>query len=256
MLHSGLVSITFRDLTPRAVIDLVKQAGLDGIEWGGDVHVPPGDEHRAKEVRQMTEEAGLVVSAYGSYYRLRPDDDEEHAFESVLATVVTLGAPVIRVWAGNQSPNGMTSGERQQTADRLQHIAEQASRENIGIACEYHSGTLTETSAATLELLERVDQPNISLFWQPRNGWLPAENQVALAAVTSHVSNIHCFHWWPTPRERHPLADGEAVWRLYLEQIAMLPGDRSVSLEFVKDGDPAQFMQDSATLKSWLAQWT
>jgi hypothetical protein len=43
MIQTGLVSITFRQLSPPAIIDLVRQAGLEGIEWGGDVHVPHGD---------------------------------------------------------------------------------------------------------------------------------------------------------------------------------------------------------------------
>ena len=254
MLHSGLVSITFRDLAPQAIVELVVQAGLAAIEWGGDVHVPPGDEARARDVRQMTGEAGLAVSAYGSYYRLLDESDEEYPFEAVLATAVALGAPVIRVWAGNQSPNSMAQAERARIAERARQIGNLAAAQNIGIAFEYHSNTLTETSGGALELLEQVNHPNVSLFWQPRNGWLAQENLVALEAVAPRVSNIHCFHWWPTSRERHPLADGEANWGVYLPKIAALPRERYVSLEFVKDGDPAQFLQDAATLKRWLSE--
>ena len=32
---------------------------MEGIEWGGDVHVPPGDEARARDVAALTREAGL-----------------------------------------------------------------------------------------------------------------------------------------------------------------------------------------------------
>ena len=39
MIYPGLVSITFRKLQPDAIIKLVAQAGLTGIEWGGDVYV-------------------------------------------------------------------------------------------------------------------------------------------------------------------------------------------------------------------------
>ena len=48
MIHTGLVSVTFRKLEPAEIVDLVKQAGLQGIEWGGDIHVPHGDIQRAK----------------------------------------------------------------------------------------------------------------------------------------------------------------------------------------------------------------
>src|SRR6185312_7605034 len=100
MISPGLVSITFRALTPAEVIALVRQAGLRGIEWGGDIHVPHGDAGRAREVRGLTQGAGLQVAAYGSYYKAGVSEDAGLAFGRVLETAVTLGAPVIRVWAG------------------------------------------------------------------------------------------------------------------------------------------------------------
>ena len=42
MLKTGVCSVTFRNLNVERIIELVVEAGLDGIEWGGDVHVPTG----------------------------------------------------------------------------------------------------------------------------------------------------------------------------------------------------------------------
>ena len=53
-LKTGLVSITFREKSPEEIVGLVVEAGLDGIEWGGDVHVPHGDLAKAREVRANT----------------------------------------------------------------------------------------------------------------------------------------------------------------------------------------------------------
>ena len=55
MNRAGLVSITFRNKTPREIVALMKRAGLSQVEWGGDVHVKPGAESAA-EVRRMTGE--------------------------------------------------------------------------------------------------------------------------------------------------------------------------------------------------------
>jgi 3-dehydroshikimate dehydratase len=63
MFKTGLVSITFRRHSPEQIIAWVKQAGLDGIEWGGDIHVPHGNVTRASEVRAMTIDSGLTVAA-------------------------------------------------------------------------------------------------------------------------------------------------------------------------------------------------
>src|SRR5215212_11999351 len=98
MLTSGLVSVTFRPLAPREIVQLAAAAGLRGIEWGGDIHVPHGDLQAARAVRQITADAGLQVLAYGSYFRFQP----AAAFEPVLETALALGAPLIRIWAGSQ----------------------------------------------------------------------------------------------------------------------------------------------------------
>jgi hypothetical protein len=51
--------VTFRSLEPAEIVKLADRAGLDGIEWGGDVHVPHGDVTKASEVYKMTSSMGL-----------------------------------------------------------------------------------------------------------------------------------------------------------------------------------------------------
>jgi 3-dehydroshikimate dehydratase len=70
-MKTGLLSVTFRKLSPDHIIRLVSQAGLQVIEWGGDIHVPHGDIEIAEQVGRMTREAGIEVASYGSYYSLR-----------------------------------------------------------------------------------------------------------------------------------------------------------------------------------------
>ncbi len=95
VLLPGLVSVSFRALSPREITGACLEAQVRGIEWGGDVHVPPGDLENARAVGQMTRDAGLQVAAYGSYFRCDGSD-----FEPVLETALAVGAPLIRVWAG------------------------------------------------------------------------------------------------------------------------------------------------------------
>ena len=73
MIVPGLTSITFRSLNAEQIIELVSQAGLRAIEWGGDLHVPHGDTVVAARVRRQTEEAGLEMPSYGTYYRVGED---------------------------------------------------------------------------------------------------------------------------------------------------------------------------------------
>jgi 3-dehydroshikimate dehydratase len=49
----GLVSVTLRSLPPQEIIALAVKAGMKAIEWGGDVHVPPGDVAAASEIGRL-----------------------------------------------------------------------------------------------------------------------------------------------------------------------------------------------------------
>lgn len=69
-IRTGLVSISFRKVAACDLIEEVVKAGQQGIEWGGDVHVPHGDTAKAEQVARWTRDAGLESAAYGSYYRL------------------------------------------------------------------------------------------------------------------------------------------------------------------------------------------
>ena len=80
-IRTGLTSVTFRALSISKIVQLAAAAGLDGIEWGGDIHVPAGDIQSAVFALQETEKAGLEVLSYGSYYHGLPEED----FSPVLA---------------------------------------------------------------------------------------------------------------------------------------------------------------------------
>ncbi len=252
MLTPGLVSITFRKLSPREIADLVARAGLTGIEWGGDVHAPHGDLERAREVRQITRDAGLEVAAYGSYYRLGKSEAEGLAFRDVLNSAVELGAPLIRVWAGAKPSAEADEAYRREIADEAARIAEEAAAAGVGIAYEYHANTLTDTNESAQDLLERTQTPNITTLWQPPNGQSPEYCLEGLKAVLPRLSNVHVFHWWPTNKDRNPLDAGTDRWKPYLETLRSTGRDHHLLIEFVKDDDPENFLADAAALRRWI----
>ncbi|MGF1453600.1 MAG: sugar phosphate isomerase/epimerase family protein [Opitutales bacterium] len=258
-LHPGLVSITFRQLSAGEVVDLARQAGLAGIEWGGDVHVPHGDLNSAREVAQRTADAGLNTSAYGSYYRGPQSEKNGPPFETVLETAVALDAPMIRVWPGHLgSAEAAQEGMRPAIVKQLHRVCELAAEAKIGIGLEFHQNTLTDTNASAAELVREIDHPNLTLFWQPINGAAAQHCLEGLHRLLPHISNLHVFHWTfdaDGQRTVHPLADGTSAWSQYLAEVRTHGGDRtrSASLEFVRDNDPQQFLLDAATLKTWLS---
>jgi 3-dehydroshikimate dehydratase len=249
MLSTGLVSITFRSLVPEEVLRLAVEARVQAIEWGGDVHVPVGDPDRAREIGRLTREAGLRVSAYGSYFRL---GEGTAKFESILATAVSLGAPTIRIWAGNRASAEYSPHERSQLIEEASLVAEMARKAGLTVSLEYHGGTLTDTQNSVRALLQELNNPNIEFFWQPSNGESTAACADRLNDVLPRLRNVHVFHWWPTFKERLPLDEGEAAWRTYIEIVRRSGRRVEFLLEFVRNDSPAQFLSDAATLRRLL----
>jgi 3-dehydroshikimate dehydratase len=258
MIRSGLVSVTFRKLTSRSIIDLVTRADLAGIEWGGDIHVPHGGTRVAQEVAQMTRDADLFVAAYGSYYRAGVSEADGLAFERVLETAVALGAPTVRVWAGNRGSADADGACRSAVVEDARRIAVLAHAAGITVSFEYHRDTLTDTNTSAHRLLEEVGHPNVRVYWQPPIGMSSVECLQGLDAVSDYLSNAHVFQWTATTptavADRRPLAEGAGVWPQYLERIAATDRDHFALLEFVRGDEPEQFLADGRALNTWLTE--
>jgi len=257
MLRSGLVSVTFRQLTPLQIIGAVSQAGLESIEWGGDVHIPHGDQETARLVRSMTEDAGLLTSAYGSYYRV--GYEAPGSFETVLETALTLGATTIRVWAGRRGSKDADQAYREMIVLESRRIATLAQASGIVLAYEFHGNTLTDSNRSARDLLEAVGHNNMKIFWQPPNGKSHSYALAGLNAAAPWLANIHIFHWRvrgddPDSIERLVLSAGESTWRPYLQRLRGIEGDHFVSMEFVRGDSLKQFREDAEILKIWLSQ--
>ena len=242
----GLVSVTLRQLAPAAIITLCLENHLQAIEWGGDIHVPHGEEKVAAQVGEITRAAGLAVAAYGSYYRL--GTNTEPVFSSVLASARALGAPVIRVWAGNCGSAQCNDVMRQNIADEAMRCADLAGKEGITIAYEFHGSTLTDTTASTLELLEATEHPFIKTLWQPPHGCSVEECVASLRAVMSRLQHIHVFHWWPDPSHRLPLHEGKERWRAFLRELHSQGSSYPLLLEFVRGDSSDSLNEDAKTL--------
>ncbi|MFI4911586.1 MAG: sugar phosphate isomerase/epimerase family protein [Sedimentisphaeraceae bacterium JB056] len=250
MISPGLVSITFRKSSPQEIIDLVVSSGLSGIEWGGDIHVPHGDTYTSQKVRDMTIESGLDIAAYGSYYKVGVSEDEGLCFREVLASAEALGAPVIRVWAGDQGSKDVSGGYRDKIVCHSREIAKIAEDNGIDIVFEFHGNTLTDTYSSTIDLLERIDCPNFLSYWQPIVSYSVEKNCKGLEKLLPWVRGVHCFNWL-ADYTRLPLEAGCEHWSLYIEKLLSVERDIYSLIEFVPDDSPQKFIDDSKTIKKW-----
>jgi 3-dehydroshikimate dehydratase len=244
-LMSGMVSVTFRNYSVDEVIKTVVKAGLDGIEWGGDIHVPHGDIKKAAYTAAACSEAGLKVFSYGSYYRAGQEQD----FIPVIETAAALGAPNIRIWAGVKG-SAESVGDYAAITEDVITCADRAAEYGMTVSFEYHGGTLTDNAESAVKLINDINKNNIYLYWQPDQHNNAQYNINALKKILPYLLHVHVFTW--DKSDRYPLSKGEDMWRKYIDIIKSGGKAHGMFLEFSADNTETAFHDDARTLKSWI----
>ena len=245
MLTPGLVTVTFRRFSRQEICDTAQKAGLSLLEWGGDIHVPPEDPDAARDALALTKAAGLTADTYGSYYRCTPEEDPA----PIVRAAELLGVRNVRIWAGRKGSRDADEEDRASVAAAARKLCAMVP-EGVTVSAEFHQGTLTDHYESALRLWEEAATPNFRLYWQPNQFMDDDYNLAAVRAVAPHLSNVHVFTW--AGQDKFPLADGERLWRRYLDTVRESGGDHGLLLEFVCDETADQLYRDAETLRGWL----
>ena len=248
MLKTGLVTVTFRKFDVPKICRTAKNAGLELLEWGGDIHVPPMNEEAIRQAKSCSGELGLVIDTYGSYYRCNGSDEE---IEDVVKTAAELGAKNLRVWAGTKGNADTNEETRQDITKNLIRVCGKAAQYNLTVSPEFHGGTLTDHWEYAVRLAKDVNAENLRLYWQPNQYRDLPYNLDCLQRLLPHIKNIHVFHW--AGKEKFPLQEGERVWRPYIDILAGSGRDHGMLMEFVCDDTEEQLYRDAEVLHRWLA---
>lgn len=252
MIIPGLVSATFRDMSCEKIIELCKMANLKAVEWSENSHVYPDDPKGANELYEKTISAGLIVAAYGSYYRLGEYENPEKIFLKSLCSAEALHAPVIRVWAGTKASFDVDLEEREKLTREAALIGKLASEHGIKVAFEWHKNTLTDTNESAIQLLDEANQENLYCLWQPTVALNIEERCKGIKLLKDKLLNLHVYYW--DEGVRRPFEEGNKEWKEYLSCVN-LQEDRFGLLEFVKDNTEEQFREDAKALLSLLKEF-
>ncbi|MBQ7930879.1 MAG: TIM barrel protein [Clostridia bacterium] len=248
MLKTGLVTVTFRKFDVPKICRTAKKAGLELLEWGGDIHVPPMNEDAVALAKSCSAQHGLVIDTYGSYYRCSGSDEE---IEAVVKTAHELGAKNLRVWAGTRGNADTDDDTRRAVTENLIRVCGMAAQYNLTVSPEFHGGTLTDHWEYAVHLAKDVNAENLRLYWQPNQFRDDAYNLTALRAVLPYLSNVHVFTW--EGHGKFSLIAGERMWRQYIDIISADGRDHGMLMEFVCDDTEEQLYRDAEVLHRWLA---
>lgn len=238
----GLVSVSFRQHTPREILEAAKSAGLSCIEWGSDVHAPWRDVERLHEIAQMQKEYGIDCSSYGTYFRIGETPIEE--LEHYIAAAKVLGTDILRLWCGTKSSNKFSEQEKQDFTSICKKAAEIAEKEGVTLCMECHKDTFTESLESALALMREVNSPCFGMYWQPFQWQTLEENLTYAQAIAPYARHIHVFQW--KEKLRFSLNDGVEEWQGYLSKFTT---PRTLLLEFMPDNELSSLPTEAKALR-------
>lgn len=241
MKELGLVSISFRNLTPEKILGEVKKAGLSVIEWGSDVHAPCNDTENLRKIARLQQEYGISCCSYGTYFRLGVNNTDE--LPDYITAAKILGTNIIRVWCGNKNPGEYSPDEEKVLFDECRKAAQICEKNNTVLCLECHNGTFTDTKEAAIRLMKEINSPFFRMYWQPNQFRTIEENKRYARLLSSFTKIIHVFNW--TIDERFPLEDSADTWKEYLSYF---DSDITLLLEFMPDDDINSLKTEAAGL--------
>lgn len=241
MYYNGLVSISFRNLSPEEIMQAMQACGLKYIEWGSDVHAPCTDDARLAEIVELQKKYGITCCSYGTYFRFAVTPMEE--LPAYIRAAKILGTDTLRLWAGKRSDDKYTPEEKEEFFDLCRQAAALAEKEGVTLCLECHRNSYTENKEGALELMEAVNSPAFRMYWQPHPARQPEENLEYIRLLKPYITNLHVFYWEDTLRL--PLANGAEIWKAYKAEFT---GDRAALLEFMYDNQVQTLPAEAATL--------
>lgn len=249
MFFPGLVSISFRSLTPDEIFDACKNADLGFVEWGTDSHVKtPAD---AETVLRAGTARGILPCSCGSYYKLGISSPEDLA--RVFQIARALQTSILRIWGGNKGSDLLSESDLDRLAKEAYNAAVTADTYGIDLCLECHPNTVTDSYESELAFLRRVDHPRLKTYWQPNQFKSLSYNLESAEALAPFTKMIHVFAWSET--ERFPLANQLEEWERYLSYFDRAGGTYGTLLEFMPDDSPASLPREAATLKTLLSRF-
>ena len=238
----GLVSVSFRQHTPRQILEAMNEAQLSVIEWGSDIHGPYNDLQRLNELALMQKEYGIECSSYGTYFRLGQTPISE--LEGYINAAKLLNTDILRLWCGVKSGADMTEREKNELFSVCLEANDIAKKNNVKLCMECHIRTFTENPSDALWLMKAVNSPHFRMYWQPFQWQSEKENCVNAEMISPYAEHIHVFNW--KGEKTLPLSDAVDEWREYLKRF---DAPRTLLLEFMPNGGIDELKVEAEALR-------
>lgn len=177
------------------IVQICSQAGVDGIEWGlSSLQEAP---HEAKQMRALTEDAGLEIAGFINAGHLWKTDlirPWSEALKSAGGTTLRVAHP----WFGGDYEE--TLHQRESFTDLMKRIREgleklvPLGREyNMRYVLEMHSGSVVASAPCARQVMEGLDTRYVGIIYDPANGVLEGlvRPRAAVEILGEYLAYVH-----------------------------------------------------------------
>ena len=171
-------------------VDLCAEYGIPGTEPTSYYVPEPMPDGYLQRLRRRALLAGLTVSgtAIGNTFTHPPgaERDREIAYtKRWIDRAADMGAPTIRIFAGNLQKGTSETQARQWTIDAIRECCDYAGRKGIILALENHGGIVT-TADQLLAIVREIDSEWFGVNWDSGN-FRSADAYAELAAIAPYA---------------------------------------------------------------------
>ncbi len=222
----GFTTTTFRNIRNiEKIIEIAIDAGIDCIEWGGDIHVK--DVETAKRVKKLCDDAKIIISSYGSYYRIGSCDNKE--WQRICEIASAMGAKSVRVWLGKADSEKTDDSTYTKLVEDAKAICNAASEYGLTVCPECHDNTYNNNTDAFLKIKNDIACDNFRTYFQSRYR-KKAYDLDRIERTCPYIENVHISYSELT-REQFPKYDPSYMDAL-LDKLTEVGFDGNILIEY------------------------
>lgn len=241
----GLCSVTFRKKSAAQVILIAKKAGIDYIEWGGDIHVTTVED--ARLVKSVCDNEGIKISSYGSYFNSIEFDKDK--WVQVCEIAKKMGAPSVRIWLGKKNSEETSDKEYRTLLENTKKMCDIADGYGLDVCPECHDNTFNNNTDAFLRLKNDLKKENFKTYFQSRYFRMEYDLD-RIDRTFEFIRDVHVSYRDLKKEQRHRKKDKNYLDKL-LKQLKSKEFDGIVMVEFVDFNSETAFYRDVKKLKSY-----
>ncbi len=250
-LRIAICSKILQDYEISEAVSIAADIGYEGIEvFGVEKHLPADvPDSKVRSLAGQLRNAGMecvTLCTYVGQFSQKSDDEclqEVEKFRRYLDIAQELECDMIRVQPGGPpKPSAAREDHWERAAHYLRECCDLALTPDLGVVMENNFG-LSATCDATMDMIARVDRPNIGINYDPGNLYRMDRyyGHEVLARFGELVWNVQvkdCYHDEREDDYKLLLGEGEVDYTSIFAWLAEVEYDGHVSAESHKEPTP------------------